>query len=238
MRYLLPLLAVLCLRCAQTNDKKTASTSGTPDSTATQRPVTSAVKLSPADLTDYDTTEWTELTRLDSTIRLDLRYATTSNFVKAKMYDCGRCFLRPAVARAVVAAHRKLREQGLGLKMFDCYRPRPVQWKLWEKVPDPRYVADPRKGSMHNRGAAADLTIVDSTGHEPDMGTGFDFFGEEACHDYLNLPETVLENRKLLRNTMEENGFQLTRTEWWHYSYRPKFFPIGDWVWPCEDGGR
>ncbi|TAK37115.1 MAG: hypothetical protein EPO28_12605 [Saprospiraceae bacterium] len=238
MRYLLPLLAVLCLRCAQTNDKKTATTSGTPDSTATQIPDTSAVKPSPPGLPDYDTTEWAELTRLDSTIRFDLRYATTGNFVKAKMYDCGRCFLRPAVARAVVAVHRKLRHRGLGLKMFDCYRPRPVQWKLWKKVPDPRYVADPRKGSMHNRGAAADLTIVDSTGHELDMGTGFDFFGEEACHDYLNLPEMVLENRKLLRNIMEENGFHLTRTEWWHYSYHPKFFPIGDWVWPCEDGGR
>jgi zinc D-Ala-D-Ala dipeptidase len=238
MRYFLLLLAVLCLRCAQNNDGNTAAAAGISDSTSTQRPDTSALEPVPESEPDYDTTEWAELTRLDPTIGLDLRYATTNNFVKAKMYDCGRCFLRPAVARAVVVAHRKLRQQGLGLKMFDCYRPRPTQWKLWEIVPDPQYVADPREGSMHNRGAAADLTIVDSAGRELNMGTGFDFFGEEAHHDYLALPDSVLQNRKLLRNKMEENGFRHTRTEWWHYSYLPESFPIAGWVWLCEDGER
>ncbi|MFQ5448340.1 MAG: D-alanyl-D-alanine dipeptidase [Saprospiraceae bacterium] len=232
MRYLLLLLAVLCLRCAQNNDGKTTAASGTPDSTTIQRPATPNALVG---LPDYDTTEWAELTQLDPTIRLDLRYATDNNFVKAQIYDCGRCFLRPSVARAVVAAHRQLQKQGLGLKMFDCYRPRPVQWKLWKMVPDPRYVADPRKGSMHNRGAAADLTVVDSTGRELDMGTGFDFFGEKAYHDFHGLPDNVLKNRQLLLNTMEQHGFRHIRTEWWHYSFQPETFPIADWVWPCGD---
>ncbi len=130
MRYLLPLLAVLCLRCAQTGGEKKTATAGPSDSTAAQRPNIS----SPAALPDYDTTEWAELTQLDPSILLDLRYATTNNFVKAQMYDCGRCFLRLSVAKAVVAAHGQLQKQGLGLKMFDCYRPRPVQSALLTMV--------------------------------------------------------------------------------------------------------
>ncbi len=183
---------------------------------------------------DYDTTQWTEITRLDPTILLDFRYATSNNFVKEKMYDCGRCFYRPAVAKALVKAHKTLQKKGYGLKMYDCYRPRPIQWKLWNKVPDPRYVADPRKGSMHNRGMAADLTIVDKNGKELDMGTDFDFFGEEAYHAYTELPKQVLDNRKLLLNTMAAVGMKHTTTEWWHYSYRQKTFPIDDWVWKCK----
>ncbi|MCF8245450.1 MAG: M15 family metallopeptidase [Saprospiraceae bacterium] len=174
------------------------------------------------------------MTRLDPSILLDLRYATESNFVKEKMYDCGRCFFRVAVAKALVEANQTLKKKGMGLKMYDCYRPRPIQWKLWNKVPDPRYVADPRKGSMHNRGMAADLTIVDSEGKELDMGTDFDFFGEEAYHAYTGHPQQVLDNRKLLKKTMADVGMKFTTTEWWHYSYRKKNFPIADWVWDCE----
>ena len=150
------------------------------------------------------------------------------------MYDCGRCFFRVAVAKALVEANKALKKKGLGLKMYDCYRPRPIQWKLWNKVPDPRYVADPRKGSMHNRGMAADLTIVDKDGKELDMGTDFDFFGEEAYHAYTGHPKQVLDNRKLLLNTMAAVGMKFTTTEWWHYSYRKKTFPVADWVWDCK----
>jgi len=182
---------------------------------------------------DYDTTQWQELIHLDPTVRLDLRYATDNNFVEEKMYDCGRCFLRPEVAAAVVQAHRFLQKKGMGLKMFDCYRPRPIQWKLWKKVPDPRYVADPRKGSMHNRGMAVDLTIEDSLGNELDMGTGFDYFGKEAYHSYAGHSEEVTDNRTLLVETMDKFGFRSTSTEWWHYSFRPKIFKIDDWLWPC-----
>ncbi|MBI1225948.1 MAG: hypothetical protein GC192_12000 [Bacteroidetes bacterium] len=174
------------------------------------------------------------MTRLDPTISLDLRYATTNNFVKEKMYDCGRCFFRVEVAQALMKANKTLKEQGYHLKMYDCYRPRPIQWKLWNKVPDPRYVADPRKGSMHNRGMAADLTIVGKDGKELDMGTEFDFFGKEAYHAFTDLPQQVLDNRKLLLKTMDAVGMKFTTTEWWHYSYRAKTFPIADWVWECR----
>ena len=164
----------------------------------------------------YAITEWTELISLDKTIILDLRYATANNFVKEQMYDCGRCFLRPKVARRVFRAHQLLQKQGLGLKMFDCYRPRPIQQKLWDKVPNASYVTPPWKGSMHNKGAAVDLTIVDAAGKELDMGTEFDYFGERGHHTFQGLPKEVLANRQLLKSTMKEVGLSAIRTEWWH----------------------
>lgn len=182
---------------------------------------------------DYDTTQWADIALLDSSILIDLKYATTENFVHEKMYDCGRCFLRPEVAKAVVAAHRELQQKGLGLKMLDCYRPRPIQWKLWEKTPDPRYVADPRKGSMHNRGAAVDLTLVDAGGRELEMGTPYDFFGPEAHPAYTNLPDSVLATRQLLRATMLSKGFQPIRSEWWHFSYGKQNYALSDMLWKC-----
>ncbi|MDX1910439.1 MAG: D-alanyl-D-alanine dipeptidase [Saprospiraceae bacterium] len=171
---------------------------------------------------------------LDPGIRLDIRYATTDNFTQSKIYDCPRCLLRPEAAEAVVKAHKILKKKGLGLKMFDCYRPQPYQQRLWDKVPNPDYVTPPAKGSMHSRGAAVDLTIVDAQGKELDMGTPYDFFGREAHTDNLNLPAKVLENRRLLRETMEAVGFKGIRTEWWHFSYQAKKWPLSDYVWPCN----
>jgi D-alanyl-D-alanine dipeptidase len=182
---------------------------------------------------DYDTTKWTDIAYMDSTILLDIRYATENNFVETQMYDCGRCFLRPDVAKAIGAVQKVLQREGLGLKMFDCFRPRPIQWKLWEKVPDPRYVSDPRKGSMHNRGAAVDLTIVDTDGQELDMGTGFDFFGQRAYHTFTDLPEEILANRAKLKALMEAHGFKSIRTEWWHYSYTKSQHALSDMLWNC-----
>ncbi len=186
---------------------------------------------------DYDTTQWLDLADLDQSIAMDLRYATTNNFVEEKMYDCGRCFMRPNAARALVAAHQALQKQGYGLKMFDCYRPRPVQQKLWDKVPNPNYVARPWKGSEHNRGVAVDLTIVDENGEQLDMGTKYDFFGKEAHTYYSNFEnDAVIKNRQLLRRTLRKYGFQHIRTEWWHYSYKEKVVSreISDMLWACE----
>lgn len=184
---------------------------------------------------DFDTKAWTELVRVAPTVRLDMRYATSNNFVKAKMYPCERCFFRPEVAEALVKVHQELRKKGYGgLKMFDCYRPRPIQQQLWNKVPDARYVTPPSKGSMHNRGAAVDLTIVDKDGIELDMGTTYDFFGEKAYQTCTDLPKKVLSNRKLLKQTMEKYGFKAIRTEWWHYSYNKKSYELSDIVWQCE----
>ena len=191
--------------------------------------------ICPAQNTDYDTKQWTELTTLDNTIALDLRYATTDNFVKAKMYDCGRCFLRPEAAKAIAKAHKILKTKGLGgLKMFDCYRPRPYQLRLWNKMPNSNYVTPPWKGSQHTRGLAADLTIIDKEGKELDMGTPFDTFSEKAHSDSKDLPKQVLENRKILRGVLESVGFKGIRTEWWHFSYTIKSYELSDWVWKCK----
>jgi zinc D-Ala-D-Ala dipeptidase len=184
---------------------------------------------------DTQKIEFSNVVRLDNTIRLDIRYATSNNFTKAKIYDCPMCLLRPEAANAVVKAHKMLREQGYGgLKMFDCYRPRPYQQRLWDKVPNPDYVTPPAKGSMHSRGAAVDLTIVDKQGRELDMGTEYDYFGEKGHYDYTNLPKNVLDNRRLLRKTMEAVGFQGIRTEWWHFSFRGADYPFSDYLWDCE----
>lgn len=188
-----------------------------------------------SNLPDYDTTQWVDMAFLEPSIVIDMRYATTNNFVEEQMYACGRCFLRPEVADAIVSAHKKLQKQSLGLKMYDCFRPRPIQWKLWNKTPDPRYVSDPRKGSMHNRGAAVDLTIVDKNGQELDMGTDFDFFGRRAYQTFTDLPEEILNNRKLLRETLAEVGFRHIRTEWWHYAFTKKSYALSDMLWVCEE---
>ena len=176
-----------------------------------------------------------ELITLAPSIRVDIRYATADNFTKAKIYDCGRCYLRPEAAAAIAQAQDNLKKEGLGLKMYDCYRPSPYQQRLWDKVPDPNYVTPPAKGSMHSRGAAVDLTLVDlATGKTLDMGTPYDFFGPEAHTDYTNHSKTVLDNRAKLRRTLEAVGFQGIRTEWWHFSYRAQTYPLSDWVWPCK----
>ena len=184
---------------------------------------------------DYDTSEWTELTRLDPTIELDLRYATANNFMEQQVYDCGRCFYRPQVARALLDAQQELRARGLGLKMYDCYRPAPYQQRLWDILPDARYVARPAKGSLHSRGAAADLTLINlDTGVELAMGTPYDFFGEEAYTTTTDLPADVLQNRAILQDVLRRNGFATIRTEWWHFNFTGPRYPLSDWVWPCK----
>ncbi len=174
-----------------------------------------------------------DLAALDPTIRLDIRYATANNFTKSKIYDCPRCLLRPEAAEAIVIANKSLKKKGLTLVMFDCYRPRPYQQRLWDKVPNPDYVTPPAKGSMHSRGAAVDLSIVDAQGKELDMGTAYDFFGEAAHTDYKRLSAQVLENRALLRKTLEAVGFKGIRTEWWHFSYQKRNYALSDYLWPC-----
>ncbi|MGB3799326.1 MAG: M15 family metallopeptidase [Lewinella sp.] len=183
---------------------------------------------------DYDSTAWVELQRRDSTILLDIRYATEHNFMEQKIYDCGRCFYRPEVADALLAAQRDLASRGLGLKMYDCYRPGPYQQRLWDVLPDARYVAPPTRGSAHSRGAATDLTMVElATGEELDMGTPYDYFGVEAYTTTTDLPDTILANRQLLQETLLAHGFSTIRTEWWHFNFGGPRHPLSEWVWPC-----
>ncbi|WP_232830118.1 M15 family metallopeptidase [Lewinella sp. IMCC34191] len=197
-------------------------------------PVAVPKSIVPPPPLDYDSSAWVELQRRDPSIILDIRYATDRNFMEQQIYDCGRCFYRPEVAEALLAAQRDLARRGVGLKMYDCYRPGPYQQRLWDVLPDARYVARPSRGSAHSRGAAADLTLVDlSTGVELDMGTPYDFFGEEAYTTTTDLPDTVLANRQLLQETLLAHGFSTIRTEWWHFNYGGPRYPLSDWVWPC-----
>lgn len=152
----------------------------------------------------------------------DLRYSTEDNFVKQPLYprSTSVTFLRLPAANALTNVQKELAEKGIGLKIFDAYRPYSVTVKFWELIKDERYVANPAKGSGHNRGLAIDLTIVDlKTGKELDMGTGFDNFTDTAHHTFTALPQSVLQNRKILKEVMLKHGFKLFETEWWHYSW-------------------
>lgn len=164
-------------------------------------------------------------------IVIDLKYNTVDNFLSQKMYTTDECYLAHNVVNRLMIIQDSLRNiltydsinypQGLGLKIWDGYRPRSVQFLMWEILPDPTYVANPYTGSSHNRGAAVDVTLVDlSTGAELEMPTEFDDFTDMASHTYMNLPPNVLANRALLKNMMIQiGGLALYNAEWWHYSY-------------------
>jgi zinc D-Ala-D-Ala dipeptidase len=161
-----------------------------------------------------------ELKQLIPALVYDLRYATSNNFVKQAVYPhhTNQTFLREPAAMALQKVQRELNQKGLGLKIFDAYRPYSITIKFWELIKDERYVANPSKGSGHNRGLAVDLTIIDlNTGLELDMGTGFDNFTDSAHHNFEQFSQQVLQNRSLLKEVMLKHGFKLLETEWWHY---------------------
>lgn len=166
-------------------------------------------------------------------IPLSIRYATENNFTNQQIYPCGRCYLKSEVGQALIKAQNKLKKQNLSLILFDCYRPLSAQKKLWEITPDPSYVTPPEKGSMHNRGLAVDLSIIDDTGMEVDMGTAYDYFGRKAHVDFYDLPDRVLKNRKILNDLMTEFGFKGIRTEWWHFSFQHVKSTVDHWEWNC-----
>lgn len=176
---------------------------------------------------------WTELVTVAPDILVDIRYATPNNFMKQKVYDCGKCYLRPSVAKSLAKVQTELKKKGLGLKVFDCYRPKGFQQRLWDIKPNASYVTPPWKGSQHSRGAAVDLTLVDAHGKELDMGTPYDSFEKKAHFDYTNLAKDVLERRRLLRTVMVKYGFRGIRTEWWHFSY-PGKYSLSDDRWGCN----
>ena len=161
---------------------------------------------------------------------MDLRYATANNFTHQKIYDVGRCELRDDVAQKLLEAQHEFERSGYGLKLFDCYRPLSVQKKFWALVPDEQYVANPAKGSRHNRGAAVDATLVRMTdGTDVAMGTDFDDFTEKAHRDYKQLPADVLQNRQMFERVMGNHGFVGLPTEWWHYDAQGwERYPIED----------
>jgi len=150
-------------------------------------------------------------------IIVDLKYATEDNFTKKKLYDSNTCFLKRSAAIKLDAVQKELERMNLGLKVWDCYRPLAVQRTLWQILPDERYVANPEKGSRHNRASSMDVTLVDSQGKELSMPTGFDDFSPMAHHHFQDLPNQVIKNRELLKGLMEKAGFIPLPEEWWHY---------------------
>ena len=179
--------------------------------------------------------DFVRLKDLSADFVYELKYATPDNFLKQAVYDCGECYLRKSTAEALVKANETFKQLGYRIKLFDCYRPLSVQKKMWKILPGTHYVANPAKGSKHNRGAAVDLTLVDAQGKELNMGTPFDFFGKEAHHTYTEHSKEVLENRKLLKETLDKYNFKSIYSEWWHYEYRPEMqSKVENFEWQCN----
>lgn len=154
---------------------------------------------------------------LDPDLLLDMRYARPDNFLGRAVYDAPRCLLVAEAAERLLAAERALRDEGYRLVVWDCYRPRSVQWLMWEILPDPDYVADPRKGSRHNRGAAVDVGLRALDGSAVPLPTDHDDFSPHAHRDFADLPAQAIASRQRLERAMTAQGWLPLPTEWWHF---------------------
>lgn len=163
-----------------------------------------------------------ELTKLSKTIKLDIRYATADNFVGRPVYPEARAFLQRPAAEALIRVHKKLTDRGLGIVIFDAYRPWTVTKLFWDVVPEDKrkFVANPAKGSKHNRGCAVDLSVYDlKTGTLLPMPSGYDEFTDRASPVYNGGTDEERANRDMLRRLMESEGFTVNPNEWWHFDY-------------------
>ena len=176
---------------------------------------------------------------IDSSLILDIRYATENNFTGRRVYPSARCFLRANVTERLLKVQKELRGQGLGLKAYDCYRPFSVQEEFWRIMPDERYVGKPArengvivKSSRHNRGAAVDVTLVDARGQELPMPTGYDDFSDKAHRNSPAAAPEARRNSQKLERAMQAQGFEPLPTEWWHFdgpgwqAYEPLDLPL------------
>lgn len=161
-------------------------------------------------------------------VRLDMRYAQADNFLKKTVYPCARCLLKREAAEALAKAQIALEKDGYGLKLWDCYRPLAVQHEMWKIVPDARFVADPKKGSIHNRGGAVDVTLVTKDGKDLELPTAHDDFSAKAAPD-APTTEAAAKHREILRKALEAQGFTIMKTEWWHFD------ASGSRAWPVLD---
>jgi D-alanyl-D-alanine dipeptidase len=172
---------------------------------------------------DFLRSDLIDVAKLDARIQLDIRYATTDNFLSTPVYTSARAFLQRPAAEALVRAHRELMKSGYGLRIFDAYRPWYVTRIFWDATPSDKheFVADPAKGSRHNRGCAVDLTLYDmATGREVPMTGVYDEMSERSYPNYPGGTAEQRAHRQLLRTTMEKQGFSVFDSEWWHYDYR------------------
>ena len=153
-------------------------------------------------------------------IILDIRYATENNFTNQKVYTQAKAFARWPVVSSLKFVQDELRKQNLSLKIYDAYRPYTTTVLFYEIYKDTTYVASPWSGSRHNRGAAVDVSIVDrETGEEIQMPSAYDDFTENASPTYMDLPDNVIQNRELLINVMQQHGFKVYHSEWWHFDF-------------------
>ncbi len=171
-----------------------------------------------------------ELVTLDSTLRLDIRYATTNNFMKSVFYAQPRAFMQQPAAEALVRAHQWLKQFGYGILVHDAYRPWYVTKMFWDATPQHQrdFVADPSQGSRHNRGCAADVSLVDlATGTPVEMVSGYDEFSVRAYPDYPGGTSLQHWHRELLRRALEDQGFEVYVYEWWHFDFKEwREFPL------------
>lgn len=171
-----------------------------------------------------------ELKEIIPYLRYDLKYASNQNFTGKRVYpkNTQSTYLVLEAAQSLKNIAKELEAKNLGLLIWDAYRPYRATVKFWKMIHDERYVANPAKGSGHNRGIAVDLTLYEiSTGELLEMPTGFDNFSDTAHHDFMMLAEKKIMNRQLLKNTMEKHGFKSLETEWWHYAWpNDRNYPI------------
>lgn len=184
---------------------------------------TPSVIVSPTPKAEVAKNGLVELVKMDETIKLDIRYATANNFVGKVIYKEARAFMQKPAADAIVRIHQNLKKENLGLVIFDGYRPLSATKLFWEVTPadKKKYVANPNKGSRHNRGCAVDLSLFDlKTGENLDMPTEYDDFTAKAAIDYAGASEQQKKNREILRKAMESDGFKNYAAEWWHYDFQ------------------
>jgi D-alanyl-D-alanine dipeptidase len=156
-----------------------------------------------------------------------LAYATADNLTGRPIYRHARCYLHRDAASCLAKAAALAAPLGYRLKIFDAFRPSEAQWVLWNKDPNPEFLADPRRGSPHSRGVAVDLTLIDGAGRELDMGTGFDAFTPRAHHASLEVSATAQRNRAILLGIMTAAGWDFYRNEWWHYQlFNSRRYPL------------
>lgn len=161
-----------------------------------------------------------EIKRYVPGIKLDIRYATKNNFMKQVMYKQARAFARRPVVEQLKRIQAELKPKGYGLKIFDAYRPYTITVEFWKKASDKNFVANPAKGSKHNRGCAVDLTLIDlKTGKDVPMPTPYDSFEAAAAPHYNKLPKDLIKNRDFLIKTMHAHGFKVIYNEWWHFDF-------------------
>lgn len=234
----LPALTLALAACHAGAPPRTASEDVSPVfRIAAVRPVAELLPIALADAPpreqgDFRPSDLVELTTLDPSIKLDIRYAGTRNFLGTPLYSQSRAFLQRPAAEALVRVQRALAAEGYGLLVHDGYRPWYVTKMFWDATPPDlhRFVADPAQGSRHNRGCAVDLTLIDlGSGREVDMPSGYDEFSERAYPAYAGGNADARAHRDLLRRHMEAEGFTVYDYEWWHFDYRDwKSYAIGN----------